>query len=390
MLRRRWICSVLVVLLAFVCAAMPAATAIGNEGWTLAEFPLPGDAAWPQALAADSSGNLWFVEVGRDQVGRLIAAQATPGTTQGFSEFALTLGAWPQGIAAASDGSVWFGEMLSDALGSVGPTGTITEYQVLQAGAGPIDVATSSDGAIWFVEGEGNTLGRFWPLTMTVELYPLPLADGYPVAVTIDSSGNVWFAAAAADQIGVYHPREMTMTLYAVPDGSFPTSLVVDAGVVWFTEGLGNALGRLDPASGHVDEFVLPTANASPKGLALDGRGRLWLAESMADKIAMFDPATQAFTEYALAAGAAPEDVVVLGGDEVWFTQGGGNSLGRLTLQAQPTSTPTQTGTSTRTVTPTPTATRSATPTASATPSPTATRTASGVRRIFLPVIVGG
>ena len=115
------------------CRRLCASYAVGSPTWTLDEFPLPSDAAWPQALTSDGDGNLWFVEVGRDQVGRLTPAQATPGAGSGISELGLTLGAWPQGISAAPDGSIWFAEFLSNALGIVAAGDAITEYLALGA-----------------------------------------------------------------------------------------------------------------------------------------------------------------------------------------------------------------------------------------------------------------
>ena len=84
------------------------------------------------------------------------------------------------------------------------------------------------------------------------------------------------------------------MTMFTIPTAdSFPTSLLVAGdGMVWFSEGMGNRLGRLDPGSGTIVEYAVPrAADAWPTGLAVDAAGRLWLAENLADQIAMFDPA---------------------------------------------------------------------------------------------------
>jgi streptogramin lyase len=95
MARQRSLSGAVILALAVMSVALIPAGMAGGQTWTFDEFPLPSADAWPQAMTVDGSGNLWFVEVGRDHVGRLIPAQATPGASNGFSEFALSVGAWP-------------------------------------------------------------------------------------------------------------------------------------------------------------------------------------------------------------------------------------------------------------------------------------------------------
>ncbi len=47
-------------------------------------------------------------------------------------------------------------------------------------------------------------------------------------------------------------------------------------GAPWYTGQMKNVLGRLDPATGKVREFPLPTANSGPHGLVSDKDGNIW------------------------------------------------------------------------------------------------------------------
>ncbi|MDZ4384656.1 MAG: hypothetical protein U0940_04135, partial [Nitrospirota bacterium] len=108
---------------------------------------------------------------------------------------------------------------------------------------------------------------------------------------------------------------------------SQPYGIAVDAqGVVWFSGQLANKIGRLDPSSGAIKEYEIPSAKGattdnkwvyspsertppsspsgssagSPLNMAVDSQGVLWFTEQLGNKIGMFDPATESFKEYAI------------------------------------------------------------------------------------------
>ncbi len=86
-----------------------------------------------------------------------------------------------------------------------------------------------------------------------------------------------------------------------------PRRLDVDPdGVAWIPEYSAGKLARLNPATGEIREFEVPTRDALPYVARADPeRGRIWIGEAGADAIARFDPGTGAFVEYALPTPAA-------------------------------------------------------------------------------------
>jgi virginiamycin B lyase len=69
---------------------------------------------------------------------------------------------------------------------------------------------------------------------------------------------------------------------------------------VWYGDYARGYLGKLDPATGKVTEFVLPAGAASlPYAMAGDDKGRIWLAETgvRPNRLVAFDPAAGKFTE---------------------------------------------------------------------------------------------
>lgn len=71
------------------------------------------------------------------------------------------------------------------------------------------------------------------------------------------------------------------------PFGSYEFAEDKDGGI-WLAEGDNNAISRLAP-DGTVVSHKLPTANAEPSSLALDGKGNLWFVEMDAAKIGRLD-----------------------------------------------------------------------------------------------------
>jgi hypothetical protein len=60
-------------------------------------------------------------------------------------------------------------------------------------------------------------------------------------------------------------------------------------GNLWFTEALGNKIGRITPA-GVITEYDLTTANSGPVGIVAGPDGNLWFTMAFANRIAKFTP----------------------------------------------------------------------------------------------------
>jgi virginiamycin B lyase len=189
----------------------------------------------------------------------------------------------PFGLARGLGDDMWFGDQ--DTISRIDKRGAITSYTVT-TGAGVGSVARG-DGVMWFTERFTNKVG------------------------SVDNVGRV--------------------TEYTIPTpNSTPQAILVADGAVWFTEQAGNKIGRLDPATGAMLEYPVPTAGAAPLGLALGPDGALWFTERNAAKIGRMTT-NGSFTEYPLAAGSSPQRIVAAADDALWFTELGANKLGRIT-----------------------------------------------------------
>ncbi len=89
-------------------------------------------------------------------------------------------------------------------------------------------------------------------------------------------------------------------------------------GNVWFTEMLGNKIGRIEP-SGTIREFDVPTPSSSPNGICAGPDDRLWFTEIGAGQVGRVSVAGS-ITEFNIAAPAV--NGITAGPDgNIWFTE---------------------------------------------------------------------
>ena len=100
-------------------------------------------------------------------------------------------------------------------------------------------------------------------------------------------------------------------------------------GNVWFTELLGNRIGRMTPG-GTVTEFAAGlTAAALPFNICTGPDGNLWFTENAASQIGRITPAG-VITEFPLAAGRAPDEICLGPDGNLWFAELDGDRIGRI------------------------------------------------------------
>jgi virginiamycin B lyase len=69
-------------------------------------------------------------------------------------------------------------------------------------------------------------------------------------------------------------------------------------GALWFTEAVGNKIGRISTA-GLVTEYAVTTAASSPQGITAGPDGALWFTELLGNKIGRIT-SSGAITEYSI------------------------------------------------------------------------------------------
>jgi virginiamycin B lyase len=106
--------------------------------------------------------------------------------------------------------------------------------------------------------------------------------------------GTIWWVGQWADLAGRLDPATGEMEEFALPGGARPHTVTADAhGNIWYT-GNGNAtMGKLDPDTGEVTVYPMPDPAATdPHSAIVDGSGVVWFTLQRANMIGRLDPAS--------------------------------------------------------------------------------------------------
>jgi virginiamycin B lyase len=142
-----------------------------------------------------------------------------------------------------------------------------------------------------------------------------------------DSDGAIWYAGQWSNQIGRIDPATGKIQEYALPANAKPHTVTLDArGNVWYT-GNGNAtLGYLDPRSGRITEFKMPDPQAKdPHSAVFDAKGILWFTMQLSNRVGRLDPSSGEIRTVALKTpGSRPYGIKISPADGApWFACNG-------------------------------------------------------------------
>jgi virginiamycin B lyase len=103
--------------------------------------------------------------------------------------------------------------------------------------------------------------------------------------------GSIWIAHLGTNKLGRVDPATGKLREFVLPEGARPRRLQVGGdGTVWYTDYGRGYLGALDPRTGKVREWRSPGGDAGPYGIAIGTDGRIWYCESRTGSMVAFDP----------------------------------------------------------------------------------------------------
>lgn len=139
-------------------------------------------------------------------------------------------------------------------------------------------------------------------------------------------------------------------TIYEYPPTvplATPCEIEFDAsGIAWVEEIAGNAITRLDPATGAMRRFPLTNPAGLPSGMEFGPDGYLWFSEVAGNAIVRLDPADGSMEEFPMPYTGTVLDDLPLGiratidvsGNKdrgMWFTMAGLNAIGRIDIDTK-------------------------------------------------------
>jgi len=132
--------------------------------------------------------------------------------------------------------------------------------------------------------------------------------------------------------LAVVTARAEEVSYFAVPSGAGPHDVAPGPdGTVWYTAQRQGALGRLDPATGRVEQIPLG-GDSAPHGVIVGPDGAAWVTDSGLNAIVRVDPATRAIRAFPLEGTRGDVNLNTATFDragQLWFT-GQGGVYGRL------------------------------------------------------------
>jgi streptogramin lyase len=207
---------------------------LSGEGFT------GGGIYFPQAIAADTNGDLWVANYGQSSAS-LLASDGTP--LSGASGLAASQLPFTSAVALDASHTAWFA--VQGAAASVSPTGAVVSYPCCD---NPSGIAVDPNGNIWLADYGASSIVE---LSHAGEpLHQLTLAAGAnaPNGIASDSAGNIWTSNYRGDSV---------------------------------TEIAGAGAALLSPAKGFGQDAPLD----EPFGVAIDAGGNVWVTNSGNDTI---------------------------------------------------------------------------------------------------------
>ena len=288
-----------------------AVTPIPN--FALSEWTVPTAASQPYGIGVDTNGRVWFTENATNKIARFDPSN------NNFTEWNVTTpNSQPHNIfvklvttSNASVTQIFFTEFASSKIARFdSSTNNLTEW-TLPAGSNPAGIYVDENNDIWFAESGRDIIARLVTSTSTLTEWTLPGATStagtpllkpwgiYVQVVTTPSYSNrfVWFTETLGNKIGRLEVTSNRLTLWDLSSlgfGSYqPTDLTI--GVfqtlpVAIITNINNRISVLgnDTGGGSLyQESTLPTLSAGPMGVTYDSpRNAAWFAENNAGIIA--------------------------------------------------------------------------------------------------------
>ncbi len=271
---------------------------------TFKEYPLPplpqgrfGGVSDPQT---DLQGRLWFpltTAEGKSPFG-------APTVFDPKTEKITTIDAPDdlQFLARGPDGKIWFNNtstivrvdpqaMKADATFTVNartpgaPPGGHSLYQT----------GINSKGNVYAFDWLGSYIIGIEAATGRTQFWPTPTRNAAPRRGKMDDQDRLWFAEYTGDRIGVFDTRSEQMREWPVPHKyttPYAASVPDKNGYVYTSSNMSERLLRLDPRTGEVIEYQIPTDFDSKEILLSPSTTNttIWMANTRNARILKVEP----------------------------------------------------------------------------------------------------
>jgi RHS repeat-associated protein len=307
--------------------------------------------AGPDSFAYDSSGDVWMVDTGSDQVlefsaaGKLLTHFGSEGTGNvQFKE--------PRGIAIDSEGHIWVADTGNNRIQEISNKGVFVRAFGKEGSENgefkkPVALAINSEGKVWVADNGNDRLQEF---TSTGTYVTKVSLLGKPEGVTLDSKGDVWvtaenlvweFSASGEKSLGYFGGKGTENGKFTEAAGLAVTGenvYVVDRGnsrvqKFKFTEKEGKMtaeyltqVGKKGSGNSQFQE---------PQDVGVDKEGHIWVADAGNNRLQEFGSSKLEYlSQFATVTETcktlpmtSPDGVAVDPSSNVWVADTGNNRV---------------------------------------------------------------
>ena len=164
-----------------------------------------------------------------------------------------------------------------------------------------------------------------------VRYYPVP-RGAHPHDVAPAPDGTVWYTAQAQGSLGRLDPATGKLEQITLGRGSAPHGVIVGPdGAAWVTDSGLNAIVRVDPKTRAVKVFPLPESRgyANLNTATFDSNGILWFT-GQSGVYGRLDPKTGRIEVFDAPRGRGPYGIAATPGGEVYYASLAGSYIARI------------------------------------------------------------
>ena len=177
-----------------------------------------------------------------------------------------------------------------------------------------------------------------------IKEFNVPVQERGLKGITTDAENNAWFYHGTSnDSMIIKMSKEGTnFTKYDIPGDTTVDDAIINlaggqllfdnlSNSIWFTDARINSLGKLNPKSGDLELFFIPTNDSGVMGLALSpDRKSIWFTEITGNKIGSFNIENKKITEYPVGDNSGPTLLKFDSKGVLWVTLTYDNSILRV------------------------------------------------------------
>ena len=166
---------------------------------------------------------------------------------------------------------------------------------------------------------------------VTIDQFPVPTGGSRPYTIVAGPDGALWFTESIGNKIGRINTKGVFHE-FNVPTGeSGPYGIATGAdGNIWFTERFGDQIGRFEFLGQHITEFPIPTPFAQAWEIAPGADGLLYFTEEDAHQIGMINTDGLIQQEVPIGSFGFPTGIAPGSDAKMWFTIEIGDMIGRI------------------------------------------------------------